>query len=210
MRSTDEDVIAERRHEELTQMKLERIVRKATPARSQSKVMKAFCDPDLHYLVTPDNPADLEDETEEEHYDEDLVKEHGIVDSGASISVTNPETAKHFGLDFRPWNKPKKITFGNGQVVESTHYVNFNDIFTHVAIIENAPDTLFSIANLIRRGFEIRMSRMGMGVFLGDIIVFRGAIDLETGMFYLDIEEMRASSFKIDPPTAAVDNPAVA
>ena len=49
MRSTDEDVIAERRHEELTQMKLERIVRKATPARSQSKVMKAFCDPDLHY-----------------------------------------------------------------------------------------------------------------------------------------------------------------
>ena len=110
MRSTDEDVIAERRHEELTQMKLERIVRKATPARSQSKVMKAFCDPDLHYLVTPDNPADLEDESEEEHYDEDLVKEHGIVDSGASISVTNPETAKHFGLDVRPWNKPKKIT----------------------------------------------------------------------------------------------------
>ena len=49
-------------------MKLERIVRKATPARSQSKAMKAFCDPDLHYLVTPDNPVDLEDETEEEHY----------------------------------------------------------------------------------------------------------------------------------------------
>ena len=140
MRSTDEDVIADRRHEELTQTKLERIVRKATPARSQSKVMKAHC-----YLVTPDNPADLEDETEEEHYDEDLVKEHGIVDSEASISVTNPETAKHFGLDFRPWNKPKKITFGNGQVVESTHYVNFNHVFTHVAIIDNAPDTLFSI-----------------------------------------------------------------
>ena len=73
MRSTDEDVIAERRHEELIQMKLERIVRKATPARSQSKVMKAFCDPDLHYLVTPDDPANLEDESEEEYYDEDLA-----------------------------------------------------------------------------------------------------------------------------------------
>ena len=48
--------------------------------------MKAFCDPDRQYLVTPDNPADLEDETEEEHYDasEYLVQEHGIVDSGAA------------------------------------------------------------------------------------------------------------------------------
>jgi hypothetical protein len=35
--------------------------------------MKAFCDPDLHYLVTPDNPADLEDDTEEEYYDDDLA-----------------------------------------------------------------------------------------------------------------------------------------
>ena len=55
-------------------------MRKATPARSQSKVMEAFCDPDRQYLVTPDNSADLEDETEEEHYDasEYLVQEHGM------------------------------------------------------------------------------------------------------------------------------------
>ena len=48
------------------------------------------------------------------------------------------------------------------------------------------------------------MSRMGMGVFLGDIIVFRGAIDLETGMSCMDIEEMRASSFKIQPFAAQI------
>ena len=99
MRSTDEDVIAERRNEELTQMKLERIVREATPARSQSKIMKAFCDPDLHYLVTLDNPADLKDETEEEHYDEDLVQEHGIL-AASPLHRYTPRMVQLYQLKF--------------------------------------------------------------------------------------------------------------
>jgi hypothetical protein len=190
-------------------MQAQRIVKEAAPLRPQSDKPRAYCDPDLLYVVTSDPSSDEEGEFEEDQEDEEpVVKSHGIVDSGASISVTSEETAAHFNLVRRPWDKPKRITFGNGDVVESTHYVDFNDVFTHVAIIPGAPDTLLSIANLVRRGFEIRMSKLGMGVFLGDKVVFRGAIDRE--MFYMDIEELIQSRFKVAEPTSVEETPVVA
>ena len=79
-------------------------------------------------------------------------------------------------------------------------------VFSHIAIISGAPDTLLSIANLVRRGFEIGMSKLGIGVFLGDKLVFRGAIDRE--MFYMDIEELIQSRFKVAKPTSVEETPA--
>ena len=47
-----------------------------------------------------------------------------------------------------------------------------------------------------------------MGVFLGDKLVFRGAIDRE--MFYMDIEELIHSRFRVAEPTSVEEIPVVA
>ena len=52
------------------------------------------------------------------------------------------------------------------------------------------------------------MSKLGMGVFLGDKLVFRGAIDRE--MFYMDIEELIQSRFRVAEPTSVEEAPVVA
>ena len=99
----------------------------------------------------------------------------------------------------RPLDTPKRNTFGDGDIVESTHYVDFNEVFTHVAIIPGAPDSLLSIANLVLRGFVIRMSKLGMGVFLSDKLVLCGTIDKE--MFYMDNKELIQSRFRVAETT---------
>ena len=104
-------------------MQAQRTVKETASLRPLSNKPRAYCDPDLLYVVTSDpSSGDEEGEFEEDQEEEEpVVKAHGIVDSGASISVTSEETAAHFNLVRRPWDKPKRITFGNGDVVESTH-----------------------------------------------------------------------------------------
>ena len=80
-------------------MKEQRIVKEAASPRPQSVKPRAYCDPDLLYVITSDPFSDEEGEFEEDQEEEEpVVKAHGIVDSGASISVTSEETAAHFNL----------------------------------------------------------------------------------------------------------------
>ena len=119
----------------------------------------------------------------------------GILDSGASVSVTNPHTVTYYGLEMIPWDTgPIRIQFGSGNVEESTHYVNFNQVFTKVAVIKDAPDTLISIYNLVEAGFDIKLSRNGSGVYLNDQLVFPGARCPRNRLFYMNIDEIISSN----------------
>ena len=92
-----------------------------------------------------------------------------IADSGANISVTNPSIAQIFEIAPQPWVKPFDIRFGNNSVFKCTHYVDFGAVLGKVAIVNDAPDTLISIASLAERGIETRFNRdLGVGLFLND------------------------------------------
>ena len=149
-----------------------------TPARLEPTTPRAYCDEDLKYTVVPPQT-------------DDSRMSQGVLDSGASISVTNPNTAAFYGLELIPWDTgPIKIQFGSGNIETSYHYVNLNNVFTHVAVIPSAPDTLISIFDLVLAGFEIRQKLVGTGVYLNDELVFPGDICHRTRLFYMDIDKI--------------------
>ena len=98
-----------------------------------------------------------------------------IADSGANISVTNSSIAQHFDLTPQLWAQPFDIRFGNNSVFNCTHYVDFGAVLGKVAIVDDAPDTLISIASLANREIETRFNRdLGVGLFLNDQLLYRG------------------------------------
>jgi hypothetical protein len=122
----------------------------------------------------------------------------GILDSGASISVTNPRTVAYYGLTLIPWDTgPVRIQFGDGNVETSTHYVNLNSVFTKIAVMENAPDTLISIFDLVLAGFEIKQSLLGTGIYLNDNLVFPGTICHQSRLFYMDLNAIVNSNILV-------------
>jgi len=122
----------------------------------------------------------------------------GILDSGASISVTNMHTVASYGLELIPWDTgPVSIQFGDGNIEKSTHYVDFNQVFTKIAVIDSAPDTLISIFNLIEAGFDIKLSKTGTGIYLNDQLVFPGSMCTQNRLFYMDIDKIIASNMLV-------------
>ncbi len=76
------------------------------------------------------------------------IDEPGVMDSGANISITNPDVVTKFNLQPQRWDQPFHIKFGNGSRFFCTHFAYFGPIFGRVAIVDAAPDTLVSIVVL--------------------------------------------------------------
>jgi hypothetical protein len=97
-----------------------------------------------------------------------------------------------------PWDTgPVRIQFGDGNVETSTHYVNLNSVFTKIAVMENAPDTLISIFDLVLAGFEIKQKLVGTGIYLNDNLVFPGTICHQTRLFYMDLNAIVNSNILV-------------
>ena len=154
-------------------------------ARRESEIPRAYFDPS-------DSPIEYK------IIDPDPKFTNGILDSGASISVTNPRTVAYYGLTLIPWDTgPVRIQFGDGNVETSTHYVNLNSVFTKIAVMENAPDTLISIFDLVLAGFEIKQKLVGTGIYLNDNLVFPGTICHQTRLFYMDLNAIVNSNILV-------------
>ena len=83
------------------------------------------------------------------------VEEPGVMDSGANISITNPRIVDKLNLTPQRWERPFHIIFGNGGRFVCSHYADFGPILGRIAIVDEAPDTLLSVAVLTGRGFEV-------------------------------------------------------
>jgi hypothetical protein len=120
-----------------------------------------------------------------------------IADSGANISVTNPSIAQHFELTPQLWVKPFDIRFGNNSVFKCTHYVDFGAVLGKVAIVDDAPDTLISIASLAERGIETRFNRdLDVGLFLNDQLLYRGRQNPRTRLYEINLSALASLSLQ--------------
>ena len=70
-----------------------------------------------------------------------------------------------------------------------THYAEFGAVLGQVAVVNNAPDTLISIASLAERGIEAQFNRdLGVGLLLNDQLLYRRRPDLRTHLYELDLK----------------------
>ena len=113
---------------------------------------------------------------------------YSVADSGANVSVTNPAIVARFGLTPQPWKRPFNIVFGNNSEFHCTEFADFGPVLGKVAIVDNAPDTLISIASLAERGIETRFnSDLGVGLFFNGQLLYKGRQNPRTKLFELDI-----------------------
>ena len=123
---------------------------------------------------------------------EEISPAPGIVDSGANISVTNAKTCSYYDLPLEDWPQPFYVKFGNGTRTKVTQYADFGPIIGKVAVVDDAPDTLISIAVITSRGFKVSFEAggKGVGIYYNDVLVYTGAIDQESKFFVIDVGEL--------------------
>jgi hypothetical protein len=63
--------------------------------------------------------------------------------------------------------------------------------------MDNAPDTLISIFDLVLAGFEIKQKLVGTGIYLNDNLVFPGTICHQTRLFYMDLNAIVNSNILV-------------
>ena len=66
------------------------------------------------------------------------------------LFVAQANSKIHFNIKPKPWAPFDKI-FGNNSKFQYTHYADLGPILGRDAIVDHAPDTLISIANLSER-----------------------------------------------------------
>jgi hypothetical protein len=114
------------------------------------------------------------------------------MDSGANISITNPQIVAKINLTPQRWERSFHINFGNGGRFACTHYADFGPILGRIAIVDEAPDTLLSIAVLTDRGYEVRFLAEGQGVHIyskGQLLL-KGPQHPHTKLFHIDIQSL--------------------
>ena len=112
-----------------------------------------------------------------------------VADSGANIHVTNRSIVANYNLQPKLWEKSFKISFGNNSSYQCTYYAGFGPILGRVAIVDDAPETLISVAVLTQRGFQVNFlpDGEGVGVYYNGQIIFHGVYNETTNLFHLDI-----------------------
>ena len=125
------------------------------------------------------------------------IEEPGVMDSGANVSITNPTIVAKFHLTPQRWERSFHIIFGNGGRFACTHYADFGPILGRIAIVDEAPDTLLSIAVLTDRGYEVRFLAEGQGVriYSKGNLIFSGPQHPHSKLFHIDIQSL------IHPPS---------
>jgi hypothetical protein len=114
------------------------------------------------------------------------------MDSGANVSITNPKIVAKFHLTPQRWERSFHIIFGNGGRFACTHYADFGPILGRIAIVDEAPDTLLSIAVLTDRGYEVRFLAEGQGVriYSKGNLIFSGPQHPHSKLFHIDIQSL--------------------
>jgi len=120
------------------------------------------------------------------------IEEPGVMDSGANVSITNPKIVAKFNLTPQRWERSFHIIFGNGGRFACTHYADFGPILGRIAIVDEAPDTLLSIAVLTDRGYEVRFLAEGQGVriYSKSKLLFSGPQHPHSKLFHIDIQSL--------------------
>jgi len=122
---------------------------------------------------------------------------YSVADSGANVSVTNPTIVARFGLTPQPWSRPFNIVFGNNSEFQCTHFADFGPLLGKLAIVDDAPDTLISIAALAERGIETRFnSDLGVGLFFNGQMLYKGRQNPRSKLFELDIATVAELSLR--------------
>jgi hypothetical protein len=114
------------------------------------------------------------------------------MDSGANISITNPRIVAKFNLTPQRWERSFHIIFGNGGRFACSHYADFGPILGRIAIVDEAPDTLLSIAVLTARGFEVRFlpHNQGVHIYSKTTLLFQGPQHPQSRLFHIDIQSL--------------------
>lgn len=120
------------------------------------------------------------------------VSQAGVMDSRANISITSPSVVKRFNHLPQKWEKSFHITFGNRTHFLCTDYAYFGPILDTMAFVNEAPDTLVSIAVLTNRGFEVQFlpSGEGVGIFKRGTLLYHGLQHPETNLHHIDIKHL--------------------
>jgi hypothetical protein len=118
-------------------------------------------------------------------------------------SLTPKQSFLHFALTPQLWPVPRWIRFANSQRECSTHFADFGPIIGRVAILDNAPDTLISVAVLCRKGLEVSFKIPGgPGIYLHGALVHQGIVDKTNDMFYVNIRDLLETSIRFQFPEA--------
>jgi hypothetical protein len=88
--------------------------------------------------------------------------EEGILDSGASLAITNRKTLKRYNIKEEFYNVPFYIKFANNTRYLVTSFGNFGKILGNIAIVDEAPRTLISIYWLTDRGYSVEFRKKEM------------------------------------------------
>ena len=162
------------------------------------KTFKATVSQDMVYRIVSDNDS-APDQHKALSATDAGVDTSGIADSGANINVTNQKIAAYYDLDLKLWEKPFQISFGNNSKFRCTHYADFGPILGRVAIVDDAPDTLISVAVLTSRGFQVNFmpNGQGIGIYFNNQLIYRGDQDNRSRLFTIDIGSLIQPTFQL-------------
>ena len=182
--------------QERTQKVLAAIV--ADSPHGKFETFKATLSEDMCYRIVLDD-EEVGVETKVLSSAATATNQAGVADSGANINVTNRKIASYYDLEMKLWEKPFQISFGNDSKFLCTHYVDFGPILGRAAIVDNAPDTLISVAVLTNRGFQVNfMPRgQGIGIYFNEQLIYRGEQDSRARLFTVDIGSLITPSVEI-------------
>ena len=168
-----------------------------TPEGSFS-TFKATLSQDMVYRIVSDD-EDLETSFKVFSSIQNRQDTLGVADSGANISVTNRKIAAFYDMDLKLWDKPFNISFGNNSKFLCTHYADFGPILGRVAIVDDAPDTLISVAVITSRGFQVSFlpKGQGIGIYFNEQLIYRGEQDSRSKLFTIDISSLIKPNFEI-------------
>jgi hypothetical protein len=80
---------------------------------------------------------------------------HLMIDSGATISLSNHKIAQQLGFKIYTYNKPLTLKFANGQIETCTEFSYFGDVIGVVALIKKCQLTLLSSIQLSKRKIKV-------------------------------------------------------
>ena len=114
-----------------------------------------------------------------------------MYDTGANLSITNPQLAVMLALEPVAWPRPVPITFGNATEAVSTHYILLGPLLGRVALVEGAPSTIITRQSLQEGGLSVLFRADGVTVIFDQQgeVVFEAHLGKNGDFLMLPLEE---------------------
>lgn len=114
-----------------------------------------------------------------------------ILDSGASLGITNRRTLEKFNIKEELYAEPFNIKYANGKYGLVTSYGYFGEVLGNIAIVDEAPRSLISIYWLLDRGFSVEFKHETVTIYnKDDKLIHMSSVDKNSKLWSIKFEDL--------------------